>query len=316
MAMSSVAPARERHGEGCPCHACRPAELTAQEGHRLFEPGRLDPTGTTTLQRQYARFLRGRIEDIDADVRELIVQEDELGLGDTPGRWAHLDEAQTARAFDAWFQEAVERNVLAPHDREQVRQWFEQAARKAVRDANADLRRAARESDELSAADRRELLRRLEDADDTLRRPEARSGLALQREDARQRVASWMDDFATDARAIVTTGLGAGAAKTALARDIVSRGQVYKSHVTATASGRIVNTYNTRQLTSYENVRADIQLETEVEYVDAGDERVCERCLTLSAQDWTLERAQDEDPIPVHGLCRCRFAVVDVRQVF
>jgi hypothetical protein len=314
---SSPAPAWIRHGDVCSCHACNTTgELTAQTGHRLFESGRLDPTSTTSIQRAYARFLRGRIEDLDADVRELLVDEDALGLGTDTGRWGHLDDAQTARAFDEWFQDAVQRNVLAPHDREQVRQWFERAAERAIRDANADLRRAARQSDELSDADRRELLRRLEDPEDALERPEARSALALQHEDARQRVASWMDDFTTDARRLVTAGLGAGAAKTAIARDIVRRGQVYKSHVTSTASGRIVNTYNTRQLTSYENVRADIQLETEVEYVDAGDNRVCEECLTLSAQDWTLERAQDEDPIPVHGFCRCRFSVVDVRQVF
>lgn len=293
-----------RHPEECPCNACHEAGglILASDGYELEEPGRVDPTNTVTVQRRYASFLRGRIEDLNADVRELVQEADVLGLGDdSDGAWADLSAAQTARAFDDWFQDAVERDVLEPHDSDRVRQWFERASQQAIQTANGELREFDIDVDPV---------------DDVLAQDAIQEEINLGLEDARQRVESWMEDYATDARTLVTAGLGAGVAKSVLARDIVERGQVYKSHCTATASGRIVNQYNTTKISTYSRVDAEIELDVNVEYVDAGDDRVCQECLDLSARNWTLEEAQDEDPIPVHNYCRCEFHVTDVRDLF
>jgi len=275
-------------------------QLTAAE-HALDEPGRVDPTSTTSIQRSLARFLRGRIGHLNADVRKLLVEEDALGLGDgVGGRWADLSAAETARRFNDWIQRAIQTEVLDPIEARKVRDWFDRASRQALRTANGELRRFDIDP---------------EPVDDVIQQDAVQEQIDLQQEDTRQRVESWMDDYATDTRSLVTAAVGGDVAKSQLMSDISERAQVYKSQVTSTASGRVVNQYSTTKLTAYDRVRGDVELDVDVSYEDAGDDKVCERCLALSGQSWTLARAQQEDPIPVHGHCRCQFVVTDVQQL-
>lgn len=301
----SIQPASIRHGDGCACHACKsPVELTAATPAselELEQPGRLDPTGTTPIARDLARFLRGRIGDLNSDVRELIVETDAFGLGESEGRWADLPRMGQITAFDDWLESAANRDVLGRLDTDTVRAFFEQAARQGIDDGHADLERFGVTTD---------------DVDDVLSQDRIREQISDGHDQLRTRVGRAVDDYRSDARRIAGAGLGAGAAKRTIAQNIGERASVYQSHVTSQASGEVVNTYSTTQLTAYDRVDEDIVLETEVEWVDAGDRHVCDRCLNLSGQEWSLERAQNEQPIPMHDGCRCRFEVVDVRNVF
>ncbi|QLG63091.1 hypothetical protein [Halorarum salinum] len=275
--------------------------LTAQD-YALDEAGRADPTSTTTVQRAYARFLRGRVGSLNADVRQLLVDEDALGLASSVGgRWGGLSPAETARRFDEWMERAIQAEVLDPHDSRKVRDWFERASKQALRTANGELRRFGVDVDP---------------AEDVIAQDVVQQSIDLQQEDARQRVASWMDDYRTDARSLVTAGVAGEVAKSALATDISERAQVYKSHTTATASGRVVNQYNTTKLTAYDRVDADVELDVEAEFRTAGDDRVCSLCQSLSGT-YTLEEAQQLTiPDDTHNLCRCQWIVTDVQELF
>lgn len=276
-------------------------QLTAAE-YALDESGRVDPTSTTSIQRSLAGFLRGRIGHLNADVRQLLVEEDALGLGDgIGGRWADLSAAETARQFDDWIQEAIRVEVLDPIEARKVRDWFERASRQALRTSNGELRAFNIDP---------------EPVDDVIQQDAVRNQIDLQQEDTRQRVESWMDDYATDTRSLVTAGVGGEVSRSQLMRDISERAQVYKSQVTSTASGRVVNQYNTTKLTAYDRVDAEITLDVEAEFETAGDDRVCERCQSLSGT-YSLEEAQQLTiPDDTHNLCRCQWVVTDVRQVF
>jgi hypothetical protein len=266
----------------------------------LEQPGRLDPTGTTTVARDLARALRGHIADLNAAVRERIVDEDVFGLGDSEPTWDGPREAQLG-LFAEWLSTASARRVLEQLEADRIRSFFERAAAKGVRDGHADLREFDVQTDDVETVMAQDVVQ--EQIDE-------------RHAELRDRVGTAVDDYGRDTRRLAGAGLAAGVSRRSLARDITERSRVYRSHVTAQASGEIVNQYNTTQLTSYDRVDEEIELGVEVEYVDAGDDRVCQRCLALSVQDWTLERAQSEDPIPVHGYCRCRFSVTDVRKVF
>lgn len=281
---------------------CRGHQLTASE-HALDDPGRLDPTSTTTIQRAYARFLRGRIGHLNADIRQLLVDENALGLGeDSGGRWADLSAAETARQFDDWMEAAIRAEVLDPHDSRKVRDWFERASKQALRTVNGELRNLGIDPDP---------------ADDVLQQDAIQESIDLQQEDARQRVASWMDDFRTDARSLVTAAVGGEVAKSALAADISERAQVYKSQTTGTASGRVVNQYNTTKLTSYDRVADDVELTVDPEYTTAGDSKVCEECRALAGRSYSLEEAQEiAIPDDTHNHCRCQWVVTDVHELF
>jgi len=241
-----------------------PQQLTAAE-YALDEPGRVDPTNTTSVQRSLAKFLRGRIGHLNADVRQLIVEEDALGLGDgVGGRWSDLSAAETARRFDDWIQDAIRVEVLNPIEARKIRDWFERASRQGIRTANGELRSFNVDPDPV---------------EDIIQQDAVQEQIDLQQEDTRQRVKSWMDDYATDSRSLVTAGVGGDVSRRQLMSDISERAQVYKSQVTSTASERVVNQYNTTKLTAYDRVRADVELDVDVSYEDAGDDRVCERCL-------------------------------------
>jgi hypothetical protein len=277
------------------------AHLTAAD-YALDEAGRTDPTNTVSVQRAYARYLRGRIGHLNADVRELLGDEDALGIGDgVGGRWDGLSSAETARRFDDWMQRAIQADVLDPHDSRKVRDWFERVSKQGIRTANGELREFGVDVDP---------------ADDVLQQDIVQESIDLQHEDARQRVASWMDDYRTDARSLVTAAVGGEVAKSTLISDISERAQVYKSQTTATASGRVVNQYNTTKLTAYDRVDADVELDVEAEYRTAGDDKVCSQCQSL-AGTYTLEEAQQLTiPDDTHNNCRCQWVVTDVQELF
>lgn len=277
-----------------------PRHLTAD--YALEDRGRSDPTSTVSVQRAFARFLRGRVGHLNADIRQLLLEEDALGLGDgVGGRWADLSPAETARRFDDWMQRAIEAEVLTPIQSRKVRGWFERASKQAIRTANGELREFGVDVDA---------------ADEVIQQDAVQESIDLQQEDARQRVASWMDDFGTDARSLVTAAVGGDVALSTLVSDVTERAQVYKSHTTATASGRVVNQYNTTKLTAYDRVDADVELDVEAEFRTAGDDRVCELCQGLSGT-YSLEEAQQLTiPDDTHNLCRCQWIVTDVRDVF
>ncbi|WEL29861.1 hypothetical protein [Haloferax volcanii] len=302
---SNPRPASDRHPAGCSCHACDHAEeLTAATPNselELEQSGRLDPTETTTIQRDLARFLRGRIADLNADVRALIVDDDVFGLGETDGEWEDLPRGVQLEQFNQWLSEASSQDVLNRLDTETVRAFFERAAASGIRDGHADLREFDVETD---------------DVDDVLAQDAVQEQIEERHSTLQDRVGTSVDDYGRDVSRIVGAGLGANVGRREIAKGITERSRVYQSHVTSQASGEVVNQYTTTQLTSYDRVDAEVELSVDVEYVDAGDDKVCQRCLALSGQTWTLERAQEEDPIPVHGYCRCRFRVTDVQKLF
>lgn len=303
----TLTPARSRHGAGCECHAClAPASLEAATPNSelaLEQPGRLDPTGTTTIQRELARFLRGRVADLHSAVRELVVDKDAFGLATAGGRWAGLPQSMQVLEFVSWLEDTADARVMTPVASERVRRFLERAAERGIRDGHQDLQAFDVATDNV---------------DEVLEQDAVQEQIDERHQALRDRVATAVGDYQTDAQGIATAGLGTGVrvGRVQLATDIGERASVYQSHVTSQASGEVVNQYNTTQLTSYDRVDAEVELDVDVEYVDAGDDKVCQRCLTLSGQDWTLERAQEENPIPMHDSCRCRFSVTDVRKVF
>jgi hypothetical protein len=297
---SSVEPALNRHGEGCVCRACgHEASLTAADDYQLEEPGRADPTSTTTVQRELSRWLRGRLGELNAEVRRLVKDEDALNLRNGQlSRWGNLSPDERARRLDEFVAERGDR-ILKKIERGEVDPFIEQAARRGVKDATADLRKH-----NLDVAD----------PEDTFQDSSVQEDIALARERLRGEVAGDLATYRSEVRRLATSGMAAGISVSVLVEDITERASVAKSRVTADAAGEIVNTYSTTQLTSYETVSDEVKpvLTTEVEWITAGDDRVCEECQALSDQDWTLERARSEDPIPVHQYCRCRWRVTDV----
>ena len=283
---------------------------------QIDEPGRADPTQTTSYQRSLARFLRGKVGELDAEIRGLIQDQ---RIFET--QWSRLSDAQQSRAFAEWLDGKIDDTVLAAVETDdRVRTIVENAAERGLKDARASIRQAARRPiDEggLSSEEMRALEEQLPDPEMLIREREMQRVIDREIEELRQRVKSHMDDFAGDARQITSNGLVAGVGASTIASDIIERGQVAKSNVTASASAQVVNTFNTRKVEDYwDEVEADLEIEADVEYRTAGDDKVCELCQRLEARDWTLEEAAEFNiPGDTHPHCRCTFQVTQVGDV-
>lgn len=298
--MSSLHPALDRHDAGCGCHACT-LGVSANE-YAIEESGREDPTHTTTDVRELSRWIRGRIAEVDAAVREKILKDDAFGMGDSSySEWSGLSDADKARRFSDWLDEQIESTVFASEFEEKAERHLEHAAERGATDAHRELREHGVD---------------IGDADETLAQDNVEEAIGLGVVALAGRIRDEMDDFRGDARQIITDG-GLEASRSQLVSDIIERGQVYKSHATEDVAAEVVNQYNTTgQLSSYERVPEDVEVELNVEpeFVTAGDNKVCEQCQELAQRDWTLEDAQEfHIPNDTHPYCRCRWEVTDVR---
>ncbi|OIB56610.1 PASTA domain-containing protein [Natrialba sp. SSL1] len=281
--------------------SCSHAHATANE-YAIEDRGRADPTQTTTDQRALSRWIRGRIGEVDAAIREKILEDDAFGMDDNAfSEWSGLSDAEKARRFDDWLERQIESTILTSEFEDKAERHLEHAVERGATDAHRELRDAGVD---------------IGDPDETLAQDNVQEAIGLGVIALAGRVRSEMDDFRGDAREIITDG-GLEVSRTQLASDIVERGQVYKSEVTADTAAEVVNQYNTTgQLSSYERVpdEVEVELNVEPEFRTAQDDRVCEQCQELAQRDWTLEDAQDfHIPRDTHPHCRCRWEVTDVR---
>jgi len=306
--MSSIEPSPVRHGQGCACHAC---EQQAQEHelvgrsdeYELDQPGRADPTGTTTAQRDLAEWVRGRVGRLNTTVRNLILEDDILDLRDDQvSRQPGLSNDERVRKLDDRIAERAQ-VILTRIDRGEVDDVLERAAEKGVRDASAELRDKGVDVD----------------PEETLTQDEFQESLDLQREQLRQAVEDDLHDYRSDVRQLSAAGLGTQIAASVLASDVTERAQVVKSSATADASARVVNSYNrVGKMTTYQRIPEDLEarLSVDVEFRTAGDDRVCELCQDLAARDWTVEEAQQFSiPDDTHPFCRCQWEITEVVDV-
>lgn len=291
--------ALERHEAGCGCHACNLPAVTANE-YAIDESGREDPTHTTSTVRELSRWIRGRIGEVDAAVREKILEDDAFGMdGSGFSEWSGLSDAEKAQRFSDWLDDEIESTVFTSEFEDRAERHLEHAAERGATDAHRDLREHGVD---------------IGDAEETLAQDNVQEAIGLGVVALANEIRDNLDDFRSETRRLVTDG-GLEVSRTQLVSDIVERGEVAKSAVTRDTATEVVNQYTTTSLSSYDRVpeEVEVELDVEVEYQHANDDRVCQTCLDLADQEWTLERAQEEDPIPVHPHCRCRFSVTDTR---
>lgn len=84
-----------------------------------------------------------------------------------------------------------------------------------------------------------------------------------------------------------------------LAKEVSDLG---KKRAVVMARTEIIHAYAEGQLDAFEDLGID-ELEMDVEFSSAGDDRVCPRCLALSGKIYTVKEARGI--IPVHPQCRC-----------
>lgn len=260
---------------------------------------RRDPTQTTTLSRDWEREFRRRWGFIKAGVRAQVVGKDGFGLTTNAGRFAFDLDAQKVAAFGNWFDRQVDVHLLGnpnglDFDKASERFWGNSYANMAYRrgliGASGQVRRGGGTvSDDYvkSALGRGRHV-------DAMRRVYSRTysdlrGITVE---AGQQIAEVLSD-----------GLGQGFTPDRIAAAIIDRVEkigVTRSHLIARTE--IISAYNEAELNTYEDAGIE-GLGLEVEWLTAGDLRVCPDCDEASKKEWTVATARGI--LPLHPRCRC-----------
>lgn len=274
-------------------------------------PLKTDPSRTATLRRLFIEELRRRIRRIETAVKELLITDNALGLGEAEPvtfneNWRMLTSPQKLGAFHRWIKLQLGTHLVQATDVGQDgywRQYIDRAYRQGLGRGFSEVRKAAALSkDRLSyfKGQQAEYLRT------TLgRRPtvEALKFLAGRTFNDIEAVSNRTSAKLTRALA---DGMVRGSAPSTIAKNVSQILGVTRVEAERIARTEIVRAHAEGQLRAF----ADLGLERVgvlVEYLTAGDGRVCPQCSALGSRILALEEAQGL--IPQHPNCRCCFTL-------
>lgn len=276
---------------------------------------RTDPTRTKTPRKRFAAHLRQRFDAIKWHINRGVIERDAFGLtGRGPGTDIRRLQANVPTdddvtpgvggfdfprdpdqvdAFEAWLDEALQREVLEEYAGDQ---YIRQGAARGIKHADAQARAAGVDPpDERAGA--------------VLRRGVHRDKLELLHTRAFQELEGITAATAQEMRRTLAEGLAQGVGPRDLARDLNDRVErVGKTRATVLARTEVVRAHSEATLDRYgELLGDDAQVTPRAEMLVAGDRRTCDRCLALEGNVYTLEEARGL--IPVHPRCRCAYTL-------
>jgi len=308
-----------------------------------------DPTGTTSLRRQYSQQFGKRWRLLKGVVWHTVGTDDGLGLR----RW-NADRLDSAgNALPEWPDRHDPADDAGAPDEETLRRRLERDLRERFRDGTvtgglSTEAVVAEFSDWLTSSMDDVILGRgsggdswqveyiryayakgLGDARDHL---ESEHGVSVAPEDVedafnlpihrdvfetvfRQTLSdsdALTETTAAHVRRELATGILRGENPRAVARTINDRlDSVGLTRSRLIARTETIRAYNEATLSRYErHLGADAEVSPEVEWRTAEDNRVCERCQAMAGRTLTIREARGM--IPLHPNCRCRWTVATV----
>ena len=321
-------------------------EQLAEDHARPTKPGQGDPhannpSKTTTIQREYARKLRGRFDDIRAEIRRGVGDRDILGLDEDDGEGLSLsDILASSEVPDEVRVEYYE--LLAEQRYDDARNLIEQLAdfdpdelvgREFVFDRDArkhetfmEWLRDQEEQGVLEVIDRddntyvRKSYERgvrnshgwidgdldTPDISLALDRPVHQDKLSLLYERNFEALRGITDDVAREISRELAEGMAEGAHANDVARRLADRvDKIGRTRATTLARTEIMYAHNEATLSEYERILGeDVDVEIKAEVSTAGDAHVCEICTPWDGEKLSIEDARSEGP-PFHPRCRC-----------
>ena len=321
-------------------------EQLAEYHARPTKPGQADPhandpSRTTSIQRQYAQKLRGRFDDIRAEIRRGIDDRDVLRLDEEDGEGLSLsDILAPAEAPDAVREEYYE--LLAEERYDDARGLVEQLAdfdpdELVGRDFDFDRNARKHEAfmEWLRGQEEQGVLEVIERGDNTyvrkayergvrnshawidgdldapdisfaLDRPVHQDKLSLLYERNYEALRGITDDVAREISRELAEGMAEGAHAEDVARRLADRvDKIGRTRATTLARTEIMYAHNEATVSEYERILgSDIELEIQAEVSTAGDHAVCDICSPWDERKLTLEDARQDGP-PFHPRCRC-----------
>ncbi|SEH60565.1 phage putative head morphogenesis protein, SPP1 gp7 family [Halopenitus malekzadehii] len=323
-----------------PPHVEQLADEYARPTKDSGDPHANDPSRTTTIQRQYARKLRGRFADIRAELRRGVSDRDVLGLEDDDGGGVSLSDllsGQAAADIPAEYYEllAAEQYDAArdlveqladfdPDDlqgrdfaferdarkHEQFMQWLRTQQEEGVlevieRNGNTYVRKAY----ERGVRNQHSWMGDAADGADptaAFERPVHQDRLSLLYERNFEALRGITDDVAREISRSLAEGMAEGVAPDEMARRLSDRiDKIGRTRATTLARTETMYAHNEGAISEAERLAGDdVDLEVQTEVATAGDNHVCEICSPWDGRVLSPDEARSKGP-PFHPRCRC-----------
>ena len=272
----------------------------------------VDPTRTTLLRRRFMRQISMRIRRIRQAIHKWLVAEDELGLGKRKPlkflqrRYEFLTNPQKIQAFRQWLQGQIDQGLLEIDNagRPWASEYVESAYKKGMGRAYTQANKAelAAPTDYPFAATREQFIRTAFFTAETMDKIELVSTRAWeQMKDVSTSMGQQMNRILADGLAN-----GYGPEKVARNMDNAIR-RIDRTRARVIARTELIYAHAEGQLDGYKKLGIDT-VKAEVEWLTAGDERVCPSCADMEGKTFSVDEAHGM--IPLHPNCRCAWKPV------
>ena len=262
--------------------------------------GSKDPTGTTTLRREYAGKASKRYRRVKGQVRRVVEEADALGFSSNVADRYNFprNDAEKLEEFNAWLGQALDDEVL---ERPNSQRWTDKYVRSSyesgVRHADRELRK---QGVEVADSELRDVFnmpvhqRQLQAM--YVRQFQALEGInrAVDREVSR----------------VLTEALSEGVNPRVAASRINDRvDSIGITRARTMARTEIVRNHNEAALSRYEqHLGSDGRVTVRVEWATATDSRVCPECASMGGTEYKLKEVRNM--LPAHPRCRCTYIPV------
>lgn len=277
----------------------------------IADPSRLDPTHTITLRESFSGAMRKRFGAMQRAVKELVGAEDAFGLArpDSPivanAQYEFLTDAAKIEAFRAWLTEQIDAKVLDVDPANRKRPWLATYVERAYRQGTArvysDVKpEAAAASLDFYAGSRAQFLT------DAFNAPEAVSKLELLFTRDFELLKGVTDQMASQLNVQLADGIAHGRSPIEVARQMSNTiGTICRTRAELIARTEIIHAHAEGQLDAFDRLGIE-EIGVQVEWLAAGDGKVCPRCADMHGKTFTTDEARGL--IPRHPGCRCAFA--------
>ena len=266
-----------------------------------------DPTRTTLLRRKHLIDIRARMNRLKKWIQRWLVTDDMLGLGDKPRltfnvvrEFEFATSEQKLAAFRRHFENQINAGLLEVTNTGQpwTEQYVSSAYRKGQERAYFDVKKGTRaERLPFYAGSKTDFLR------SSFFAPEAVSKVALLASRSFEELRGISAATSQQINRILADGLINGQGPATIAREMTKQIDTITSRRALTlARTEIIHAHAEGQLDSFERLGIET-VSPQVEWLTAGDERVCVECDEFSGDVFTIDEARGM--IPWHPNCRC-----------
>lgn len=282
----------------------------------MISPLKIDPTRTTLLRQQFYNAIKSRLKWLQQEIVKLIVEEDAFGLNTTQGvipftantRFIFETSAGKIRAFRSWLTQQINHGILqvvggTDPQRPWTWQYIEPAYKKAITRAYAQATKASL----LQSAD---FIRGQQFAflNQAISGPVGLRQLEILATRSFNQLQGLTNAIATDLNRILADGFARGYDPKRIAREMVASIEgISRDRALTIARTEIVRAYAEGQLDALEALGIE-EVIAIVEWITAGDDRVCPTCAQLNGIVLTIDQARGL--IPLHPRCRCAWLPV------